>query len=740
MSISWKKLESSVRELASLKWNCQVSKDNIAGVDFDAVLEPEHGRKVLIEITENNTLDKVRNDITRLSLARTSLMQTNTMCECYIILSKTPTQSMIDAGKSLYIKILSFDQFKDLFLNYNIYITSRKRYAFGSAVDPFTGNPDAKEYTPVLYKHKGSEKNITLNDIIKFLENGKSVVLLGNYGTGKSRCFRELFNKLSSSNDLNYTFALNLKDNWGIKRAEEMIRRHLDDLGLSDMSDSSIKILNSNTLTILLDGFDELGAQTWSDNPAVLNKIRRESLQAVKDLISKLSRPVFITGREHYFNSDQEILDAVGLKAANTVFIECKEEFSEDEFNTYLKKIKYGVNFPTWLPRRPLICQIISELDDETLITLSSGNPDEVKFWHTLIKLISEREARIKTLLDAQTIKSVLEHLANITREKVNNVGPLSFTEIIQAFKEVTSTSPDDASAIMLQRLSGLGRVSSEGNDRQFVDLYILDGLRADYLIKSIEQFNESIFSKKWINPISTLGCTILSNFISSNSNLPATISYFRKSIEEHNRVLSGDILASLVEVGKKTEINLTKIILSGTHIENLDLSHSNCHNFTITDSIIENLNISNCKHKNIFIKSCQIQKVYGVSSHESLPSWISNCSICEYENLKNSTGIKEAKLSIHHQLLITILQRTFFQRGKARKIETLYRGFEAHKNEIDSIIKLLISDSVVEKIQGGESYYIKPKMNKSQRMQKLIGEMSLAGDELWGKVGSLFE
>lgn len=35
----------------------------------------------------------------------------------------------------------------------------------------------------------------------------------------------------------------------------------------------------------LLDGFDEIGAQSWSDNVNKLKEIRAESLKGVKDLI-----------------------------------------------------------------------------------------------------------------------------------------------------------------------------------------------------------------------------------------------------------------------------------------------------------------------------------------------------------------------------------------------------------------------------------------------------------------------
>jgi hypothetical protein len=47
------------------------------------------------------------------------------------------------------------------------------------------------------------------------------------------------------------------------------------------------------------------------------------------------------------------------------------------------------------------------------------------------------------------------------------------------AFESVVGQMPVDEASLMLQRLPALGRVKAETNDRQFIDSYILDGLRA---------------------------------------------------------------------------------------------------------------------------------------------------------------------------------------------------------------------------------------------------------------------
>ncbi len=155
-----------------------------------------------------------------------------------------------------------------------------------------------------------------MEEIAKLLYDGKKIILLGNYGTGKSRCIQELFLFLShySADKVFYPIAIDLRENWGTKRGHEIIQRHFDDLGIPELSKGLIKILEKESLCLLLDGFDEIGSQTWSDNPFKLSKIRTESLSGVKDLINKTKGGVIIAGREHYFNSDDELLNCFNCR------------------------------------------------------------------------------------------------------------------------------------------------------------------------------------------------------------------------------------------------------------------------------------------------------------------------------------------------------------------------------------------------------------------------------------------
>ena len=68
---SWKSLESRVREIASYIWNAPAEPEELHGVKVDAVLKLEHDRWILVEVTENRSLEKLRNDLSKFAAVKT---------------------------------------------------------------------------------------------------------------------------------------------------------------------------------------------------------------------------------------------------------------------------------------------------------------------------------------------------------------------------------------------------------------------------------------------------------------------------------------------------------------------------------------------------------------------------------------------------------------------------------------------------------------------------------------------
>ena len=369
------------------------------------------------------------------------------------------------------------------------------------------------------YAELTGNRKFNLQQLTNSLTRGRRIILLGNYGTGKSRCVQETYVQISSTtpSHSHFPLAIDLRAHWGLRRGPEIVRRHFEDMGLSKIADAALKILDKGSITLLLDGFDEIASQVWSDDPIRLAEIRKQSLAGVADLLSIAKGGALIVGREHYFNSNEEMFHCLGLDATNTLVLQSAEEFSNEQMETYLKAVGSTIPIPEWLPRRPLISKMLTSFDDVDLATILEDQ-GEIDFWHRLLDAICKREARIHPSLDSLTIRNVLLELAHLSRTKANNVGPLSLKEVNDTFEIVVNRPPRDEASAMLQRLPVLGRVDAETSDRQFVDTYILDGLRATAVSEMpIVGTYSRIMNDKWHHPLGTFGQTVLSQAIANS-------------------------------------------------------------------------------------------------------------------------------------------------------------------------------------------------------------------------------
>jgi len=742
IQISWKAFEENVKLISSYIWNCNANKETIKGVNFDCVLKPKLDHWVIVEITEDTTLNKVRTDVGKFSSTRLSLMSEGIYPECFLVTKDEPTNSMQETGSENKIKVLSYISFSNLFLNYNSYYHVRTQKAFGSSVNPLSGEPDNIKYTPVFYENTRTRSNVDIKEISKLLLEGKKMILLGNYGTGKSRCIRELYFQLGNKQlkSLYYPLAINLKENWGTRKAEEMLRRHFDDLGLGENSNSIVKIVDKSSLMLLLDGFDEIGTQAWSDDPKKLKQIRTTALSGTKDLIQRCKGGLIITGREHYFNNDSEMFSLLGLNPQDTIVLRCKDEFSDDEMKKYLSSLSNMIDLPFWLPKRPIICQIINSLEVADIERIFIDSYSSVEFWRTLITNLCNREAKIHPILDKDTILKIFIEIGRMTRTKGGNIGPITVSEINKAFEIVVGSYPVDDSAVMLQRLPALGRMSSESSDRQFIDNYILDGLRAENLIQIVNENNTDVLNEKWINPLEKLGIEVVAKYIKDNQCANYFMDYLRKNSNCFNKVLLGDILASISFYASNSIIDIGGLIINDSTISTLNLSNSLIDNFMIKDSIIFEVDISNCSCSKISIKDCIIRKVYGLTKIDEAPSFIASNDIesCEKESL--SYFDNKSNLNSSQMIFISIIKKIFFL-GNQGKLENDILKSQGNKDDqkiATEILKILTREKLVIKEQDKKDFVYKQKSHQRSRMTKILADLTHSKDKLWLEISKL--
>jgi hypothetical protein len=287
MTKSWATFEDRVRDLAQYIWGAPCVPTKVGGVAVDGVAKLNDEIAMFVEITEERSLAKVRTDVTKLVTAKNAAFLEGVHARCFCVVNGSVTEAMVGAGKPHHITVLSVDQFSRRFFDFPAYATARAAAPFGSSINPLTGEIDATEYVPVRYLVEGRKGDVGSKDVANWLLEGRKIILLGEYGSGKSRCVREVFRHLSAvaEEKFAYPLAIDLRRSWGLEQADELIRRHLGGLGLESMRDSGTRAFLRGAFVALLDGFDEIGSQAWSNDANKLKVIRAKSLVGVKELI-----------------------------------------------------------------------------------------------------------------------------------------------------------------------------------------------------------------------------------------------------------------------------------------------------------------------------------------------------------------------------------------------------------------------------------------------------------------------
>lgn len=742
MQPKWRDFEHQVRDIASRIYARPCEPENIAGVDLDGVVKTAEDQRVLVEITTNFTLDKVRGDVNKLVLARNHLYSKGIQSRSWVVVSQNPTKAMQDAGRSNFIEVVSVSSFAAAFIEYERYRTTRLESAFGSAVDPQTGEKDSVAYVPVSYIGSDGTTTYSAQSLASRLIAGNNVILLGEYGSGKSRCTSEIFDIVAKEwgATFQFPFAINLRECWGLRRGEEIIRRHISSLGLDDMEAAGVRAFNRKVGLYLLDGFDEIGTQSWSADEPRLRQLRAQALEGAKDLAQNSGSGTLVAGREHYFSSQSEMFSALGLSEDNTIVVRAKDEFSADEIAAYFEAANIDVNLPEWLPRRPLICQTIAQLDESELERMFGAGSLEAVFWNYFIQIICLRDARINTAFDPDTIYQVFVELSRRTRSKPANVGPINQRELQDAFEAVVGQLPVEEASVMLQRLPSLGRIGAESTDRQFIDTYILDGLRGKdvaRLLEGTEDQRRSAFDESWMNPLEILGQKVLA--YDARGKEQSFVQLLKRASGSKNGTLPADIASALVRTGSD-KIDFDSAEINGGSFSQFDFSLADVQRLSIASSIFDEIVLPNSPPRHTTVIGSLAGRVAGAASLAGLPAWIKMDNVDEFDSVQTVARIRNAGLTVQHEILVAAIKKTFFQKGAGRKEEALLRGFGSGTMQgmAPKVLNVLLRESILERFKGNEGWVYSPVRSHAGRMKIMLEELRSSADPLWSTVGEL--
>ncbi|RYG88850.1 MAG: hypothetical protein EON59_03115 [Alphaproteobacteria bacterium] len=730
--IKWQELERLVRAVAEAKFGATARAEDIAGVKCDCVIRLNDGSVVLIEISKESSLDKLRTDLAKFGMLRPHFFQQNIFPKCYFITEADPTPAMVASGQGNFVQVLSIAQFFDSLLGLHRYAHSRMRVPFGSAVNLYSGEPDKTRYVPVTYV-SGNGEGYTVERIAAELVAGRTIVLLGDYGSGKSRCTQEVFEALLKGqlDHFRNPIAINLRENWGLKRAQEVLTRHFTDLGLTDVLEQALKVAYSHATLYLLDGFDEIGAQTWSDDPTKLVEIRRQSLVGVRDLMVQAKGGILITGREHYFNDDAELVTCLGLDRKNPLFLRCNEQLSDAQFSELLGRTQ--TNLPPWVPKKPLIANIARDIEAATLDSLLATSSGEVDFWGLLIDAFCEREARINPILDATIIRSLFGKIGRLTRTTKTPFGPISIKQITEAFEQTTGRPPTDESAIVLQRLPGLSRIGAESLDRQFADMFILDGLKAEDAVELLEQGASAELQDNWVNPVGEFGTYFISSKLGTVQYSGLAVAFIKRHNAVRNKVLLSDLLSGLFHLDSP-QVDFGGYSFEGGKFFHVVVAGTAVRNLALFDCQFDHLDITDAEPTKVTFSECVVVRLAGVTAKEHSPSWFTNCLVDVFQSIGTLADIREAGLTVAQTFLLSSLRKLFLQPGGGRRESSMYKGYgdSTTKKTCEKVIALLVRDGFCSKFKGQSEPIYVPERSLTGRVQAIMSQMTTSKDPLW--------
>jgi hypothetical protein len=704
--------ENEVRRVARALWDTPPGgggSQKIDGRERDCIFKTEYVTHYL-EITRQNTLDKVRNDALKMVKYRRDEASKGNSVKLWYITEKEPTADQRTEAQKHGITILSLIEFERSIFDFNQYLQLRCKYRFGSASDPDTDSTDTSQtkYQNVAIRRDTPPKaTLNIKDVADHLVAGGRAVLLGDYGMGKSITLREVFTELRHrrlNGDISYTpVLLNLREHWGQSRPAEALDRHGHEVGLSEQERQKlIRAFNAKRLIVMLDGFDETASIQW--NPRVSPRMREARVASVAlanaFIQQSLGGPgLIVAGREHYFDNFQEMNSALGLRDADLRL--SLDGFSVEETKSFFASRGIKSPIPEWLPSRPLFLAYLSRKGLLKDILEATDGLAPARAWAALVKRVSEREAAIHSNLGSDSIQRILEHLASTARQTPTGLGPITERDVAAAFQRVTEMEPDEAARPLLMRLPGLSSRDRIEGRRTFLDDDFVDVLRTGDVIRFYENQYDDPSASQWRVAMGPTGLEILASSVRSPESRkdPSRVALAAASTalqKWKSSALAMDLIQAARLCGQdESSVDCNGLVLTDISVRLLDLSVSPIpRNLTLQSVEFDAIYVPDGSPDNLRIVDSVIQRLAGVSR---LPEWIIRTDVGTFDEVATNAGIlRSDDIPLGLRVGLTMLRKLFEQRGYGRNETALSRGMDPKgRTKVPALLELLKTEGI---------------------------------------------
>ena len=749
--------EDEVRRIARALWPSAEFDGAriIGGRETDGVFVTEESIHI-IEATISRRKQKAQQDIDKLarSISKFRPQRGYRSLRGWFITRDEPTaeQRQVAGAQRDDINVVSFAQFQARLIDSNAYLEARGNHSFGSVRDPMTDDrtPTIK-YVPLDMTRIGTTETVSHNDVLDLLSFGRTVVLLGDYGAGKSMTLREIYHELRARHlrreISTFPVYLNLREHYGQTDPAEVILRHARSIGFSSPS-HLVRAWRAGYTYLLIDGFDEISTINIQGLWRNLRSSRYRAMEAVRRLIREhpTGSGLLLAGRAHFFDSDKERREALGLR---TDAIELSvNEFTDEQIATYLKRAGLDGFVPSWLPSRPLLVGYLAAKGSlhDLLLATSTGDPlERAVGWDTLIDRISEREAEIEAGIDGSTVRKLLERLSTNARATEGGVGPLSPDTVIEAFRDICGDSPDERGMILIQRLPGLGVDRSDENSRTFIDHAFADVCRAGDLIEFVGSpydFDADVLADI-ASSIGTLGIEVAahrSNKAGYNEGIiNAALARAKRAGDDY---LASDIARLIFECNHSVRDNLT---IGGVTISELklDTKATDMSKIQFRECFFRRVDIDleadTSKLPTFF--ECFVEELDGRISDEDLPHGKFNkCVIDTYsENAATTAAVLSLDLPLGVRVCVSILRKLYEQRGAGRKENALHRGLDNHARRlVPGVLRVLQGAGLASPDRSRGAVIWRPDRSNRTRVGRMISAPATDNDDVLRQCSTL--
>lgn len=674
----------------------------------------------LVECTTSRTMQKAVDDINKsVKLSRDLRRQhPDKAVQCWFITADEPTpdqRSVATKVKEVRVHAVSYDIFRTRLINASSYLAHRRDYAFGSARNLSDGSAkiNRSEYVELDLLRLADSALFSTKDISEYmlLSGMKRIVILGDYGAGKSMTLHEIYLKVADAYSQGRTplfpVYINLRDHSGQQEPVEVLERHARRVGF-DPPHHLVRAWRAGFVVLILDGFDELSTTGWIAFNRRLKDTRFSTVEAVRRFVRETppEAPVIVAGRVSYFDEEKECLNALGIKDG-TASVLSLNDFTEEQISRYLRKLGIEGTLPAWLPSRPLLIGALASRGALGAGVIGDESVEPGEGWENLLRAVCEREAATHEVVDAETIREVIEQLASIARAKGGLTAPLPLRDMASAYMQVRGIEPDERVQTLLLRLPGLGRAVEGDDARAFVDIDFASAASAGDVTRFIDNpfgmSDRPIQSVKEV--LQEVGVAVaLSQLV--RKGIPSEKVY----VALHEAVKQGDV--SLAEHG--LAVDLAKIVVSGSIPE-----PRNIQQLTLREVSIEELDLTDTTHAGagLTFKQCLISTLYlpeNAAADNNLPKFIQ----CELEHvdgrvdetnlaasmfkdctfgtfsatLATNAAVMDARdLEPGVKVLVTVLRKLFLQKGAGRKQNAFYRGIGGASGTTTKIVDKIL-------------------------------------------------